>query len=171
VLAQPSHQLAVTLWGARERLPQCEPANAGIHLVLGHIDTDDNAIILCHHPLPSLLGTGSKPLQLFGLRKTPELSLALIQALMPLGRYGLSSSDGRFCDNRPFAHSARLSGHKGRFAIVTNVEAGGGGRETSQHSFSDADERGLADGEAVWSWRPDAGVKLVTMRAASHRRW
>jgi hypothetical protein len=25
-----------------------------------------------------------------------------------------------------------------------------------------------ADGEVVWFWRPDAGVKLVTMRAASH---
>jgi hypothetical protein len=24
-----------------------------------------------------------------------------------------------------------------------------------------ADERGLADGEAVWSWRPDAGVKFA----------
>jgi CHASE1-domain containing sensor protein len=35
-----------------------------------------------------LLGTGSKPLQLFGLRKTPELSLALVQALSPLGRTG-----------------------------------------------------------------------------------
>jgi len=36
-----------------------------------------------------------------------------------------------------------------------------------------------ADGEAVWSWRPDAGVKSVTMPAhhandvacVSHRRW
>jgi hypothetical protein len=58
-------------------------------------------------------------MQLFGLRKTPELSLALIQALPPLGRNGLSSSNGRFCDNRPFARSARFPGHKGRFAIVT----------------------------------------------------
>jgi len=41
-----------------------------------------------------LLGAGSKPLQLFGLRKTPELSLALRQALSPLGRSGLSSSTG-----------------------------------------------------------------------------
>jgi hypothetical protein len=30
--------------------------------------------------------------------------------------------------NRPFAHSVRIVGHKGRFAIVTNVEAGCGGR-------------------------------------------
>jgi len=75
-----------------------------------------------------LLGTGSKPLQLFGLRKTPELSLALEQALSPLGRYGLSSGDGRLVHNRPFAHSGRFSGHKGRFAIVTNVGAGCDGR-------------------------------------------
>src|SRR5947208_10063404 len=32
-----------------------------------------------------------------------------------LGAYGLSSSNGRLVDNRPFAHSARLSGHKGRW--------------------------------------------------------
>jgi hypothetical protein len=49
-------------------------------------------------------------------------------------------------------HLPRIPPHaEGRFAIVTNAEAGGDGREISQHSFSDADERGLADGEAVWS--------------------
>src|SRR6201999_308720 len=32
--------------------------------------------------LPSLLGPGSKPMQLFGLRKTPDLSHAPRQALM-----------------------------------------------------------------------------------------
>ncbi|HVX78099.1 MAG TPA: hypothetical protein VHB49_18355, partial [Bradyrhizobium sp.] len=63
------------------------------------------------------------------------------------------------------SHLPRIPPHaEGRFAVVTNVEAGRDGRETSQHSFyEDADERGLADGEAVWSWRPDAGVKLATM--------
>src|SRR6185437_1205423 len=60
VFAKPSHQLAMTLCGIRERLPQSEAANARIHLVLGHIDADDNALILCHHPLPSLLDPGSK---------------------------------------------------------------------------------------------------------------
>ena len=60
-------------------------------------------------------------MQLFGLRKTPELSLALRQALSPLGRSGLSSSNGRLVGNRPFAHSAKLSGHKGRIAIVTDA--------------------------------------------------
>src|SRR3984893_7565140 len=38
-----------------------------------------------------------------------------------LGAYGLSSSNGRLVRNRPFAHSARLSRHKGRCAIVTDV--------------------------------------------------
>jgi len=28
----------------------------------------------------------------------------------------------------------------------------------------------VADGEAVWSWHPDAGVKFATMRSASRRR-
>src|SRR6202030_84331 len=90
--------------------------------VLGNVNTDDNEIVLCHHPLPSLLGSGSKPLQLFGLRKTTgAVPRSDRQALPPLGRYGLSSSDGRFCENRPFAHFGRFCGHKGRFAIVTDV--------------------------------------------------
>ena len=58
---------------------------------------------------------------------------------------------------------SRIPPHEeGRIAIVTNVEAGSGGRETSQRIFR-ADERGLADGQAVWSWHPDAGVKLAMM--------
>ena len=47
---------------------------------------------------------------------------------------------------------------EGRFAVVTDV--GSGMRWTRQHQArkcwtKDAD----ADGEVVWSWRPDAGVK------------
>src|SRR4029434_949661 len=79
----------------RERLPLGYRANACIHLVLGHIDTDDNDLILCHHPLPSLLGSGSQPVQLFGLRETPDLSLAPRQAQRPMSANGLRSSDGR----------------------------------------------------------------------------
>src|SRR4029078_3171643 len=45
-------------------------------------------------PLASLPGSGSKPLQLFGLRKTPELSLALIQAPSPLGATGSVPATG-----------------------------------------------------------------------------
>jgi hypothetical protein len=47
---------------------------------------------------------------------------------------------------------------EGRIAIVTGVGAGCGGR------FGDTRRAPHeADGEAVWSWRPDAGVKLATM--------
>ena len=80
VLAKPGDQLAPSLWTTRKRLPLRQRANARIHLVLGHVNADDNNPILCHHPLPSLLGSGSKPMQLFGLRKTPDLSLAPRQA-------------------------------------------------------------------------------------------
>src|ERR1700720_3385772 len=45
--------------------------------------------------LPSLLGSGSKPMQLFGLRKTPDLSLAPRQALAAFEHHGLRSSGGR----------------------------------------------------------------------------
>src|SRR5262249_34753303 len=93
--AQPGDQLAPPLRAARERLAPRQRANARIHLVFGHIDPDDNEIVLCHHPLPSLLGSGSKPMQLFGLRKTPGLSHAPRQALRPSSTLGLRSSDGR----------------------------------------------------------------------------
>jgi len=52
-------------------------------------------------------------LQLFGLRKTPELSLAPSTGSIAFGRNGLSSSNGRFWSSRPFAHPDRFSGHKG----------------------------------------------------------
>src|ERR671937_885903 len=44
--------------------------------------------------LPSLLGTGSKPLQLFGLRKTPDLSHAPRQALWPSSTSGSDPATG-----------------------------------------------------------------------------
>jgi hypothetical protein len=54
---------------------------------------------------------------------------------------------------------------KGRIAIVTNVEW------DAVDASSATDERGLlAYGEAVWSWRPDAGAKFATALNAS-RRW
>ncbi len=150
----------MTLCGVGERLPQTETANAGIHLVFGHVDTDDNEIVLCHHPLPSLLGSGSKPLQLFGLRKTTgAVPRSDQQALPPLGRNGLSSSDGRFCENRPFAHSGRFCGHKGRFAIVTNA-----GR--------DAVDAKVFERRTAWRGRevaasryPDAGITAQRAQA------
>jgi hypothetical protein len=49
---------------------------------------------------------------------------------------------------------------EGRIAIVTDV--GSGMRWTWGGSARDerADEGILADGEGVWSWSPDAGIKL-----------
>src|ERR1700704_772164 len=44
--------------------------------------------------LPSLLGPGSKPMQLFGLRKTPDLSLAPRQALGLRARPGADPGTG-----------------------------------------------------------------------------
>jgi hypothetical protein len=70
---------------------------------------------------------------------------------------------------------------EGRFAIVTNVEAGSGGRGGSRAHLAPTNEltafartamgpvpglsylfslEAFADGQAVWSWRPDAGAKF-----------
>jgi hypothetical protein len=49
---------------------------------------------------------------------------------------------------------------EGRFAVVTNVGPGCGGRGSVR------DERAGAYGEIVWSWRPDAGVKFADLFAS-----
>src|SRR6201985_2012052 len=98
VPAKPGHQFAATLGGVRTGLSQRQGSNAQVHLVLGDVDAHDSEFILCHHPLPSLLGSGSKPLQLFGLRKTPELSLALTQAYRFWGVTGSVPATGGFAE-------------------------------------------------------------------------
>ena len=45
---------------------------------------------------------------------------------------------------------------EGRIAVVTNVERGM--RWTRRRQLT---SDGFADGEVVWFWRPDAGVKLA----------
>lgn len=40
---------------------------------------------------------------------------------------------------------------EGRFAVVTNVEVGCGGRGVAQRAFGRADERHGADGQVAWS--------------------
>src|SRR5580700_1654205 len=74
--------------------------------------------------LPSLLGPGSKPMQLFGLRKTPDLSLAPRQALWPSSTNGLRSSERAVGENRPFAHSGRFCGHKSAKETVKTIARG-----------------------------------------------
>ena len=109
---------------AQARLPQATPTNARIHLVFGDIDTHDNAIILCHHPLPSLLGSGSKPLQLFGLRKTPELSLALTQAIAAFGALRAQFQQRAVLREPPVRTFWLIFRTQGALAIVADVGQG-----------------------------------------------
>jgi hypothetical protein len=147
-LAKPGNQPPVTLCGAGARLPQRRRANARIHLVLGHIDTHDNPVILCHHPLPSLRSTGSKPLQPFGLRKTPELSLALLQTCRLRAQTGSVPATGGFArtarshiltdfqdtraQGRPGAHGTRGLVCK---IVRKNAHEHTGSAETLRHSL------------------------------------
>jgi len=56
-------------------------------------------------------------------------------------------------------HPSRVPlSQEGRFAIVTDVEAGCGGRFDC--ALTNAAE---ADGEVVWFWRSDAGAKVAKM--------
>src|SRR5271156_6709771 len=62
-------------------------------------------------PLPSLLVRALTPMQLFGLRKTPDLSLASPQ-VPPVVATGSDPATGGCSNNRPFADPATFSGHK-----------------------------------------------------------
>src|ERR1700730_7066526 len=87
-------------------------SNSRIHLVLGDIDTDDNQIILCHHPAPFLArsgleahatvrveeDTGSVP-------RSPSGSRAFEHERAQIQRRAVG-------ENRPFAHSTKFCGHK-----------------------------------------------------------
>src|ERR1700743_691232 len=146
VLAEPGNQLAVTLCGVRAALPQCKCANARIHLALGDIDADDNEIVLCHHPLPSLLGSGSKPLQLFGLRKTPELSLALTQAYRFWGVTGSVPATGGFAETARSHILPDFLDTRGVSRSPRTLGAGSDGRGSVTRRMML-----LAYGEVVWS--------------------
>src|SRR6266446_3946729 len=79
--------------------------------------------------LPSLLGSGSKPMQLFGLRKTPDLSLALPQARSPwVGTGSVPATGGwsatarshilpNFSDTRSDCKAIRVRGTIRAFSI------------------------------------------------------
>ena len=67
-------------------------------------------------------------MQLFGLRKTPDLSLAPPQGSAS-GDHGLRSGDGRLLgNNRPFPHSGTFAGHKG-----DRPKGGGGGAQAAEN--------------------------------------
>src|SRR6266699_2796975 len=63
-------------------------------------------------PLPSLLVRALAPKQLFGLKEDTGTGPRSPSGFTS-GTHGLSSSDGRWLLNRPFAHSARSPRHKG----------------------------------------------------------
>src|ERR1700738_549970 len=74
--------------------------------------------------LPSLLGSGSKPMQLFGLRKTPDLSFAPRQALVAFEHERAQIQRRAVGENRPFAHSGRFSRHKSTKEAVKTIARG-----------------------------------------------
>src|SRR6266852_764419 len=74
--------------------------------------------------LPSLRGPGSKPMQLFGLRKIPDLSLAPRQALVALRTKRAQTQQRAAGQSRPFAHSARFCGHKSTKETVKTIAQG-----------------------------------------------
>src|SRR6185437_12655767 len=77
--------------------------------------------------LPSLLGPGSKPMQLFGLRKTPALSHAPRQALMAFEHERAQIQRRAVGENRPFACSGTLSAHKSAKETVKTIACGNAG--------------------------------------------
>src|SRR4029077_19345048 len=110
VLVQPGQQLATPLGAVGKRRFRAKPYRR-IDLPFGNIDADNRAV-LCHPPAPFLARAGSRPMQLFGFRKTPDLSLAPLQA----SRLGdLRAQIWRRAavgSSRPFAHSAKADVHK-----------------------------------------------------------
>ena len=57
-----------------------------------------------------------------------------------------------------------VSPNEGRLAIVTNV------RWDAVDAMARLTSVAFADGEVVWSWRPDAGAKFCGINSAE-RRW
>ena len=55
--------------------------------------------------------------------------------------------------------------HEGRFAIVTMRWAGDAVDALASGALLTPDENARAYGEVVWSWRRDAGAKLVELSA------
>jgi hypothetical protein len=69
-------------------------------------------------------------------------------------------------------YSARPVSHEGRFAVVTNVEAGCGGRVAVAAWISAPTNDGDAHGQVAWSWHPEAGVTFASaLPAPRGQRW
>ncbi len=61
-----------------------------------------------------------------------------------------------------YGYAPSRLGKRGVWPIVTNVR-----RDAVDAGVRDTTNGTSAYGEAVWSWRPDAGVKLAMMHSAS----
>src|ERR1700692_2759519 len=59
-LCLPNHAISLrrSCTGVGQGPFQKNPGKAATTLVLGNIDTDDNEIVLCHHPIPFLARSG-----------------------------------------------------------------------------------------------------------------
>src|SRR3984893_18164678 len=77
--------------------------------------------------LPSLLGSGAKPMQLFGLRKAPDLSHARRQALAAFEHERAQIQRRAAGQSRPFAHSGRFCRHKSAKETVKTIACGNAG--------------------------------------------
>jgi hypothetical protein len=63
-------------------------------------------------------------MQLFGLRKTSELSLASRQPLAPFAHERAQSSDRAVGENRPIAYSGKFCGRKSTKETVETIARG-----------------------------------------------
>src|SRR4051812_18571106 len=128
MLAKPSNQLAPPLRRARFRPSERQRANACIHLVLGDVETHDNAIILCHHPAPFLARSGLEaPATVRVEEDTGSVPRSPSGSQGPLSTNGLRSSERAVGKNRPFAHSARFGRHKITEETVKTIACGNAG--------------------------------------------
>ena len=121
--AKPRRQLTSSFQRAWQHSSARQRANLCVHLVLRHIDTHDNAIVLCHHPAPFLARYGLKALATVRVEEDTDLSHAPRQALRPSSTIRLRSATGGWSE-RPFAHSGKFCGHKSTKYAVKPLRRG-----------------------------------------------
>jgi hypothetical protein len=118
LLFQPIQQLPTPLGAIAKRRFRATPYRH-IDLQFGDIDADKRPL-LCHHPAPFLARCGLRPMQLFGFRKTLDLSLARFQA-SAFGTCGLRLSDGRLLQQPPVRTFWPSRRTQGTFPVASKV--------------------------------------------------
>src|SRR6266404_5929799 len=126
--------------------------------------------------LPSLLGSGSKPMQLFGLRKTPDLSLALPQARSPwVGTGSVPATGGwsatarshilpNFSDTRSDCEAIRVRGVTARI-YVRNLQRQAPHPDPLRASFARLDPAKSGEREESYPSPSSLASKPFTARA------